>query len=280
MLSSELLGFPPDARVLIVNADDLGMYESINTAIVRSIEAGIASSCSLMAGCPAAAKAIELLRDRPELPFGMHLALVCDGSNYRWAPLAPREKVSSLLDNGELFLNDDRDRLLAQARIDEVELEFRAQIEFAVTAGVSPTHLDFHCLADGGRDDIFDLTVELAAEYGFAVRTWLPPAQQRMRERGLPVVDNSFLDSFSLDLDNKTARYVQLLQELPTGLTEWAVHPALGDVESQRIDGGWRVRHTDYEFLTSPAAREAIQREGIIIIDYRKLQEIWRQRQT
>jgi hypothetical protein len=36
--SSELLGYAPDARVLIVNADDLGMHQGINLAIVDSIE--------------------------------------------------------------------------------------------------------------------------------------------------------------------------------------------------------------------------------------------------
>lgn len=276
MLSSELLGFPSDARVLIVNADDIGMYDSINTAIVQAIESGIVSSCSLMAGCPAAPRAIELLLKRPQIPFGIHLALVCDSANYRWDPPARKDRVPSLLDNGMLFLNEDRDRLLAQARVDEIELEFRAQIDTVVDSGLSPTHLDFHCLADGGRRDVFDLTVGLAAEYGLAVRTWLPPAQDKMRERGLPVIDNQFLDSFSLDLDNKQQKYLQLLRELPVGLTEWAAHPALGDAESQHLDGGWQVRSTDYEFVTSPAAREVIDSEGIIVADYRILQQHWR----
>ena len=60
--SSELLGFPRDARVLIINADDFGMYHAVNAAVIRSIEEGIASSCSLMAPCPAAPYAMRLLR--------------------------------------------------------------------------------------------------------------------------------------------------------------------------------------------------------------------------
>jgi hypothetical protein len=50
--SSELLGFPPEARVLIINLDDFWMYHAINAAVVHSIEEGIASSCSLMVPCP------------------------------------------------------------------------------------------------------------------------------------------------------------------------------------------------------------------------------------
>jgi chitin disaccharide deacetylase len=62
---------------------------------------------------------------------------------------------------------------------------------------------------------------------------------------------------------------------LPAGLSEWAVHPGLGDAESQAIDSGWRVRQTDLEFLMSSEAREILRRERIIVIDYRRLQQAW-----
>ncbi|MGY0057367.1 polysaccharide deacetylase family protein [Streptomyces sp. LZ34] len=277
--SSELLGFPPDARVLIVNADDLGMYHAVNAAIVDSIEQGIVTSSSLMVPCPWTRHAMHLLRDRPHIPFGIHLTLVCDTAHYRWGPLSPKDKVPSLLDDrGELFIPTPAGRaeLLAQARLDEIELEFRAQIDAVVNTGLTPTHLDFHCLADGGRDDILDLTMALAAEYGLAVRVWLAPGRRKARRRGLPVTDNDFLDSFSLDLDDKPARYAQLLRDLPTGLSEWAVHPGLGTEESRAIEpDGWRVRRTDYEFLTSPEARELLRQEQITVIDYRTVQRKW-----
>ncbi|MEU5025704.1 polysaccharide deacetylase family protein [Streptomyces milbemycinicus] len=278
--SSELLGFPPEARVLIVNADDLGMSHAVNAAIVDSIEQGIVSSCSLMPPCPWARHAMGLLRDRPHIPFGIHLTLVCESAHYRWGPLSPKDKVPSLLDDaGDLFIPTpaQRARLLAQARPDEVEREFRAQIDTVVDTGLSPTHLDFHCLADGGRDDILDLTMALAAEYGLAVRVWLDPGRRKARQRGLPVTDNDFLDSFSLPLDGKPARYAQLLRDLPTGLSEWAVHPGLGTEESQAIEpDGWRVRRTDHDFLTSPEARQLLDDEGVVVIDYRTLQRMWR----
>lgn len=274
--SSELLGYPPEARVLIINADDLGMYHAINVAIIESIENGIAASCSLMVPCPWALHAMRLLRRRPRIPFGIHLTLVCDTEIYRWGPLVAKEKVPSLLDQaGELFTPDRAPEFLAQARLDEVEREFRAQIDAVARARLTPTHLDFHCLADGGRDDILDLTVALAGEYGLAVRVWLDPGRRRLRQRGLPVTDQPFLDSFSLDVSEKQARYAQLLCDLPAGLNEWAVHPGLGNEESQAIDGGWRVRRTDHEFLTSPEARALLQQEEITVIDYRPLQKAW-----
>ena len=268
----------PDARVLIVNNDDFGMYDAINTAVIRSITDGIASSCSLMVPCPAAPHAMELLRGHAEIPFGIHLTLFCDTTDDKWGPLTAKERVSSLLDErGELYTPAQVPDLLAQARLDEVELEFRAQIDAVADAGLTPTHLDWHCLADGGRADIFDLTVSLAEEYGLAVRAWLDPARHKLRRRGLPVVEHDFLDSFGLDLDDKPAQYAKLLRELPAGLSEWAIHPGLGDERSRAIDPGWRVRRTDYEFLTSPEARELVRQEGITVIDYRPIQQAWSQ---
>ncbi|MFB9179431.1 polysaccharide deacetylase family protein [Dactylosporangium sucinum] len=277
--ATELLGYPADARMLIINLDDFGMYHGINAAVVASIEEGIASSCSLMVPCPGAPHAMRLLREKPEIPFGIHLTLLCDTTHHRWGPLTAREQVPSLLsETGELFTPAEVAELLARARPDEVELEFRAQVDAVIDAGLTPTHLDWHCLADGGRADIFDLTLALAEEYGLAMRVWLDPGRRRARRRGLPVVDHDFLDSFRLDLDGKSARYAQLLRDLPVGLSVWAVHPGLGDDESQALDpGGWRVRRTDYEFLTSPQARELLRQEGITVTDYRSLQRVWSQ---
>jgi chitin disaccharide deacetylase len=274
--SSEMLGFAADARVLIVNCDDLGMYPAINAAVLESIIDGIATSCSLMVPCPAAADAMRLLAAHPEIPFGIHLTLVCDSTRYRWGPVSGKHLVPTLLDGtGDFFVNDRRAELLARARLEEVEVEARAQIDAVLDAGLTPMHLDWHCLADGGRDDLGDLTVALAAEYGLAARVWLEPRTGRMRRRGLPVVDHPFLDSFGLEVDAKAERYAQLLRDLPAGLSEWAVHPSLGTEESRAIDPGWRVRRTDYEFLISASARAVVDQEGITLIDYRTVRSAW-----
>lgn len=276
MRSSELLGFAPQARVLVINVDDFGMYHAINVAVIRAIEAGIASSCSLMVPCPWARHAMHLLRQRPEIPFAVHLTLFCDTTHYGWGPLTPIDRVPSLLTaTGEFFTPDEVPELLRQADLGEVQLEFRAQIRAVLDAGLTPSHLDWHCLADGGRDDIFDMTVALAEEHGLAVRVWGEAGRQKLGARGLPVADHDLMDSFGLDLNGKSARYAQLLRDLPQGLSEWAVHAGLGNEEAQAIDAGWRVRSTDYEFLTSSEAREILRQEGIALIDYRAIQQVW-----
>ncbi|MFI0814409.1 polysaccharide deacetylase family protein [Streptomyces sp. NPDC021098] len=275
--STELLGLPADARALLLNADDFGMYPAVNTAVLESIEHGIVASCSLMVPCPAAPHAMELLRERPHLPFGVHLTLVRDLPHVPWGPLSPKERVPSLLNEaGELYDPAGIPDLLARARPEEVEREFRAQIDAVLDAELAPAHLDWHCLADGGREDLRDLTLALAAEYGLAVRMWLDPGRQALRRRGLPALDHPFLDSFALGLDGKADHYARLLRALPPGLSEWAVHPGLDDPGARAADpGGWPVRSTDHAFLTSPRARDILREEGIAVVDYRTLQRLW-----
>ena len=175
------------------------MHEAVNAAVVESIENGIASSCSQMVPCPAAAHAMSLLRERPHIPFGIHLALLRDRPECRCGPAADKADVPSLLDpdTNELYIDTpvQRATLLAEAKLSDVERELREQINGVVDAGLAPTHLDWHCLADGGRADIRDLSMALAKEYGLASRVWLDDGRRKAREQGKPVVVNPFVDS-------------------------------------------------------------------------------------
>jgi predicted glycoside hydrolase/deacetylase ChbG (UPF0249 family) len=273
---NRLLGYPDDARLLIINADDFGMCHAINAATLRVLREGIATSTTVMMPCPWAPHALRLLREHLEISFGVHLTLFSEHRAYRWGPLTSRATVPSLLDEAGYFYHDERKReLLARARLDEVAVEFRSQIEAVLAARLRPTHLDWHCLANGGRADIFMLTVELAQEYGLALRTHGPAAAEQCRRAGVSAVDHAVLDSYALGAVDKAAQYTRLLRGLPAGLSEWAVHPSLGDAEAQAMEpDSWRVRKADFDFLISPEAREILTEEGIILVGYRALQQL------
>src|SRR5688500_18597377 len=118
---NRLLGYPDDARLLIINADDFGMCHAINAATLRALRDGIATSTSLMVPCPWAPHALRLLREHPEIHFGVHLTVISEYSDYRFGPVTSRETVPSLLDEAGNFHREDRHReILAQVRLDEV----------------------------------------------------------------------------------------------------------------------------------------------------------------
>lgn len=272
-----LLGYGDDARLLIVNADDFGMSESVNEAVVRSIKWGVARSTSLMVPWPAAAQGMQLLREHPEIDVGVHLSVICDMPGHRFGPVAPQDTVPSLVDeSGRFYGEDRRDEFGQRAQLDELEAEFTAQIKAVVDAGLRPTHLNWHCLADGGRRDIFKMTLALARTQGLSLRVHGGPWIPQLRGRGLPTNDHDVLDSYALDPVGKSARYIQMLRDLPAGLTEWAVHPALDGAELREMEPeSWRVRDTDYEFLVSDQARETIEEEGIVLLSHEPLRQVW-----
>jgi predicted glycoside hydrolase/deacetylase ChbG (UPF0249 family) len=278
--TNKLLGYPDDARLLIINADDLGMCHAINEAIFRTLKEGVARSTTLMAPCPWALHAMRFLRDDPDIDFGVHLTAISDPVDYVWGPLTARDKVPSLINEAGYFYNFDRmPEFLAQANLAELELEFRAQIEAVLAAQLKPTHLDWHALRIEGKEDIFDLMFELAKEYGLALRVRGRARIEKVQSQGLPTNDYDFLDSYLLGTVDKAARYAQLLRELPAGLSEWAVHPGLDSSELLAIEPeGNHSRQVDFDFLISAEAREIIRQEGIILISYEPLQALWQGR--
>lgn len=280
--TNRLLGYPVDARLLIINADDFGMCHSTTAAIFRSITEGIVGSTTLMVPCAWAPQAMHLLRQSPQISFGVHLTVIGDNRDYRWRPLTSQEEVSSLVDESGYFYSSDRvDEFFATAKLDEVELEFRTQIEAVLTANLKPTDLDWHALRIQRRPEIFDIMFKLAGEYALALRVRERDLIDKVQRQGLPCNDYDFLDSYLLGSDGKSERFIQLLRELPAGLSEWAVHPGFANDELVAIEAdGAAVRQADFDSMLSTEVREVIQQEGIILLDYRPLQEIWQANPT
>jgi predicted glycoside hydrolase/deacetylase ChbG (UPF0249 family) len=275
--SNRLLGYPDDARLLIINADDFGRSHACNAGILRSLTEGVVRSTTLMVPCPWALHAMQILREHPEISFGIHLTVISDVPLYRWGSLTSRDKVPSLIDEAGFFYSYERiPEFLAQAKLSELEVEFRAQIEAVLARSLAPTHLDWHCLYNGGRADIFEMTVTLAKEYGLAVRVFDGATGEALRRHGFPTNEHNVVDTYKLDIAGKSAWFASALRALPGGLSEWAAHPALGTPEVQAYDPvGWRAHPTDLDFLISPEAREIIAQEGIVLLSYQPLQRVW-----
>ena len=253
------------------------MCHAVNEAIFTVLRQGIATSATLMAPCPWALHAAQFLTAHPEISFGVHLTVISEWLNYRWDPLTPREKIPTLVESlGYFYTFDQMPEFLAKVNLSELETEFRAQIEWVLAQGLKPSHLDWHSLRIDTRPEISDVMLKLAREYGLALRVRGTIQIEKVQGMGLPVNDFDFLDSYLIDPQDKTSRYIELLNELPEGLSEWAVHPGIANPELLTIDpGGAQTRQADFDFLMSPQAKDAITREGITLLDYRTLQDVW-----
>ncbi len=283
--ANELLGYPADARLLIVNADDIGMCHGQNLGAIRSITEGLVSSCSLMTPTPWCLHAADFLRRHPEVSFAVHLTIVSEYRHYRWGPLAPPQEVRTLLDESGYFFGDDRfDHLLQTADIGELETEFRAQIEAVSALGLQPTHLDTHYGPHEFRQDIFDVVFGLAREYGLAMRAGSPHLVKSLLAQGLPAAEHGVLDSGRIPPEKKAAVLAAKLRELPAGLSEWALHPGIATDELRAVMAEPRVpgvtgtaegRQSDFDAAVSEEIARIVAEEGIRIIGYRELQRVW-----
>src|SRR5215211_6311269 len=137
----ERLGYPKDAKLLIIHADDLGMAHSVNAASTKSFDSGLVNSGSIMVPCPWFAEIAAYARSHAEADLGLHLTLTSEWKFLRWGPVLSKDRLTTLLDkDGYLYPTE-----VAAARNgapQEIEAEIRAQIERAKAFGIQPTHLD------------------------------------------------------------------------------------------------------------------------------------------
>ena len=171
------------------------------------------------------------------------------------------------------------------ADIGEVETEFRAQIEAIKSLGLEPSHLDTHYGPHEFREDIFDLVFRLAREYGLAMRAGSTHLVQSLLARGLPAAEHGVLDSGRIPPEQKAGVLADKLRALPAGLSEWALHPGIATDELRAVMADPRVpgvtgtpegRQSDFDVAVSRETARIVAEEGIQIVGYRELQEVWR----
>lgn len=276
----ERLGYGPDARLLIVHADDLGLTSSVNASFIRGLEKGGINSGSAMVPCPAFDEIAAFARRRPEADIGLHLTLTSHRADPGWVPAAPAGQVPSLVDDqGCLLEKWTGDRIIVPA---EVELELRAQIEKARAAGLYPTHIDSHQfkLQMAGKE-LFEAYIRVSRDYDLPLlvsREWfvrypyIPPLLNRKDM----VLDQVKTISPRVKPEQWPAFYRHVLENLPPGVSEILIHPAYDDQQTQAFFGkqqdwgaAWRQR--DYDFFTGPAFRSMIEKQSITLITWREI---------
>jgi len=277
---AERIGYPRDAKLLIVHADDLGMTHAVNAASIKGLESGLVTSASLMVPCPWFPEIADYAKNHPDADLGLHLTLTSERVYLRWGPAAPRDKVSSLVDpNGYLFHD-----WTPATGIDpkEAQLELRAQIERAFAMGVRPTHLDSHQyrLIQNGRE-LFQAALNVAHDYKLPLlvaRDWF--ADHAYLEAALApndiVVDHTVTIAPGVPDEKWADFYRTALNDLQPGVTEFVIHLAFDDTEMraatrERDTWGAAWRQHDFDFFTSAEFRQLLQKNRIKLMTWREL---------
>src|SRR6202453_1438809 len=100
---AERLGYARYAKLIIVHGDDVGVTHSVNAATVTALNSGLVNSASIMVPCPWFPEIADYAKAHQDVDFGLHLPLTAERVYYRWGPVAPRDKVPSLVDENGYF---------------------------------------------------------------------------------------------------------------------------------------------------------------------------------
>jgi hypothetical protein len=134
---AEKLGFPKNAKVLILHVDDVGMSWDSNEGAIQATQKGVATSFSVMMPCPWVPAVVQFLKEHPTTDAGLHLTLTSEWDQYRWGPLAGKPSVPGLVDSvGALWPTVEA--VLKHATPDEVYTEIKAQLDRARAAASNP----------------------------------------------------------------------------------------------------------------------------------------------
>jgi predicted glycoside hydrolase/deacetylase ChbG (UPF0249 family) len=264
-------------RTLVVNADDLGLTVGVNDGIFDAHDRGILTSASLMATAPAAANAICRARSHPTLGIGVHLTLV-DGT-----PMLPPDRVPTLVQDDGRFHRSWRPFIVAclmgRISMDDVERELAAQIEYAVSQGITPTHLDSHKHVHL-FPPVFESVVRLARRFRIHVvrvpyeRTMadLPLcvwAHQNYRLAALQGVSTPQFVGRALTGVMTGEGLAAALRSLPAGHTELMVHPGYVDHALRQLPTRLLAsRETEVSLLTSSAVGQLVIGQNIHLVSH------------
>ena len=255
---------PPPAEFLI-RSDDMGFSHASNTANLRLIETGLPFSISVIFAGPWYQEAVEMLQKHPHISVGVHLCLNAEWKNYRWGPVAGRNAVPSLVDSLGYFRPEVMSQWKDIAKVEEIEIEFRAQIERALATGLRIDYVDNHMGAGMYTEAHRAVVEKLAAEYRLGISGYF--GEQRGGGGLGNIAYQHQLDTLISQLADmapgKTYLKVFHIADL-TPETEVLYHNDTAPYMA------WQ-RQNELLMLSHPDFRTALEQQGVRPITYREL---------
>lgn len=264
-----------------MNADDLGLAESVNRGILEAMESGVVRSASLMVNMGAHDDAILRLRDAcgrgVDVGIGLHFNIVA-GTPLTECRTLLHARTGRFLSLGELALRAFTLRIDSR----DVERELEAQLGRAESLlapmGMRVTHVDSHRHAHA-FPGILDTVLLRADKHGIPhVRHPVESSPTLLRR--FPAVLASHLLRAVLPgrkapdevgfaglalMGSKTLErdMARLLTALPAGTTELMVHPGYDSPELAALDPYRAPREREVRALTAPALRALLLELGM-----------------
>lgn len=258
------------SQKLIVRGDDMGFSHSGNLALIKTMQEGIETSIEVIVPSPWFPEAVKMLAENPSIDVGIHLVLTSEWDHVKWKPLT---NAPSLVDKQGYFfpMTWPNENYPGQAvlenkfNLEEIENEWRAQIELAKKEIPRLSHISGHMGCTRLNDEVIALTKKLAVEYQIDID---------LQELG---VEGVGYDGAHGTLAEKKESFIKMLNKLQKGKTYLFVeHPGMDNPELRAIS------HIGYENVaedrqgvtdlwTDEEIKALIKRKGIELVSYKDL---------
>jgi predicted glycoside hydrolase/deacetylase ChbG (UPF0249 family) len=252
---------------IIIRADDIGSSQAANEAIIITCTRGIATSAEVMVPAPWFPEAVELLNENPSIDVGVHLTITSEWDNIKWRPLT---NCPSLVDEDGYFYPmmwpnanyPGRSVMEVKPTLEEIEREFRAQIEMAIKHIPSVSHISGHMGSTAFSPEVRELAARLAKEYNIG------------NDLAGYTVQGFRFEGPKETSEEKISSFMKALEKLGPGKTYLFVeHPALDTPEMRAVSHiGYENVATDRQGVTdlfmSEKVKTKIKELGIVLISY------------
>jgi predicted glycoside hydrolase/deacetylase ChbG (UPF0249 family) len=235
-----------------------------------------------MVPCAWLSEVASFAKNHADADLGLHLTLTSEWKADRWGPVESKDKVTTLLDPSG-YLWPETLAAVRSLKPEEAEREIRAQIERAIALGIHPSHLDSHMGVLFSTPELFAVYVKVAHEYKLpflAVRIPNAPAQlfSILSEKDV-ILDSVVMATPVVHANEWRDFYVNAVKNLKPGLTEMIVHLGHDDAELQAVtldhpDFGSAWRQRDYDFVTSPEFKKALEENHVILVKWKDLKKL------
>jgi predicted glycoside hydrolase/deacetylase ChbG (UPF0249 family) len=227
--------------VLVVNADDFGRSPGVNRGVIKAHTDGIVTSATLMVRWPAAEEATAYAR-RSSLSLGFHLDL----GDWQWR------------DGQSLALYEVLEEESPEAVAEEIE---RQLARFERLTGRSPTHLDSHQHVHR-QEPVRSALLRAGERLSVPVRDLTPGIAYSGEFYGQYGKGISYPEGITVEA------LVNVIENLPPGITELGCHPASPADHATSYD---REREQEVATLCDPRVRDTIDRRGVALRSFADL---------
>ncbi|GGJ94184.1 carbohydrate deacetylase [Lentibacillus kapialis] len=218
---------------VLFNADDFGLTKGITDGIIKSHLHGVVQSTTMMMNGRAVDYAVQQAKKLPNLNVGVHLVLT-------WGkPIS--NSVSGLLDRDGYFKYTNTFREMEPPDPDDVEKEWRAQIEAFLQKGLPLHHIDSHHHIHGW-EPLNETVRKLATEYGVPVRR----VDSLQSHPGILLTDKLWLDFYG---DGVGENVFDELKKIDAPSVEVMTHPAFVDKELKAVSSYAEKRQEELNIL-------------------------------